>query len=213
MSVDLGINFRSTSTYVTDGTNETYCLGDTYPVTRGGATFGYSAGHEGVGRDRNSGNDRRLAGTNFWPNNGTQGQFRLDLPNGAGTYTVHLALGDASYAQGYQYLKITDGNGGSTLLTIDDTNGTSANNFDDAGGTNYTAANWPGSEAGVSLTFSGSVLWLLLGSPTAQANQSTLAHLRVVQAGGGGGRLARACSLEGLGGAGQKAFNPSLAGV
>ena len=187
MSVDLGINFRATSTYVTDGANETYCVADTYPTTRGGATFGWESGHGATGRDRNSGNDRRLAGMNFIGNGGSQAWFQLDLPNGAGTYAVHIALGDASYGSGYQYLKITDGNGGSTLLTIDDTNGTSANHFDDAGGNDRTNATWPGSEVSVDLTFTGSVLWLLLGSPTAQANSSSLAHLRVVQAGGGGG--------------------------
>ncbi len=183
---DIGVNFRSTSGYVTDGANETYCLGDIYPTTRGGVTFGWISGHAtGVNRDRNSGNDRRLAGFNGTGNSGTQAQFQLDLP-ASGSWTIHLALGDASYAQGYEYVRIKDGSGGSALLTIDDTDGTSANHFDDAGGNDRTAAAWPGSEVGVSVTFSGSTLWLLLGSPVAQAGQSTLAHLRAVQAGGGG---------------------------
>ncbi len=172
---DIGINFRHTSGYVTDGTNETYCLGatDVYPVTRGGATFGWISAHEADGNgDRNAGNDRRLAGINYATNDGTPSQFRLDLP-ASGSWTIHLAMGDASYPKGYQYVKITDGSGG-----------TASQHFDDATGTDYANTAWAASETGVAVTFSGTVLWLLLGSPGAQSAQSTLAHLRVVQAGG-----------------------------
>ncbi len=44
MSLDIGINMRSSSGYVTDGTNETYCNGEEYPVTRAGATLAGSPG-------------------------------------------------------------------------------------------------------------------------------------------------------------------------
>lgn len=105
MTLDAQINFRSTSGYVTDGAGQTYCLGsaDVYPVTRGGLTFGWILAHEAdSARNRNAGNDPRLAGQNSATNDGTPSQFQLDLP-ASGSYTIHLALGDASYAQSYQY--------------------------------------------------------------------------------------------------------------
>ncbi len=189
MSFDIGINFRSTNAGAfanIDGANETYCLGasDIYPTTRAGFTFGWVSAHEADGKgDRQAGNDRRLAGINYATNDGTPSQFKLDLP-ASGSSTIHLAMGDGSYSKAYQYVKIQDGVGGTNLVTIDDSNGTGSQHFDDATGTDYTNVTWPGSETGVAVSFTGTLLYLLLGSPGAQSAQTTLAHLRVVQAGG-----------------------------
>jgi hypothetical protein len=85
---DYAVNFRSSAGYVTDGAGETYCLHvDAYPTTRGGGTFGW-VDYIGVvdGRDRNSGNDPRLAGINFAIS--TAPYWRLDLA--AGDYDVRM---------------------------------------------------------------------------------------------------------------------------
>lgn len=180
------INFRDSSGYVTDDASETYCLGegDTYPTTRGGVTFGWETINEGdMGRDRDSGIDRRLAGHNGKTNSGSQNIFRLDLPS-SGDYSIRLAQGDASFDEAYQYLQIQDDT--TPVLTIDDTDGTAAGFWNDATGALYSAANWPGSNSAVTgVTFSSSVLRLVLGSPSAQSNTSTIAHLYIEAEGGG----------------------------
>lgn len=174
----IGINFRDSSGYVTDGTDETYCLGegDAYPTTRAGVDFGWNSINGDAGRDRDSGVDRRLAGRNGQENTGTQAEFQLDLPQ-AGDYNIRLALGDATGTENYQRVDIYDD---STLLfSIVDTDGTTGGTFDDATGTNYSAANWPGSNTAVTHTFATTTLILKLGSTSAQANTSTIAHLFV----------------------------------
>lgn len=185
--MSFGINFRATSGYVADSAGETYCIGDIYPTTRGGITFGWESDPAGRTRDRNSGNDRRLAGINFWPNNNSPANnvFRVDLP-AAGTYPVKLAVGDASSAQALQYYKIQDGS--TVLTTVDDTSGTASNGFDDATGTEYTAANWPGSNTAYSAVMTGTALKILIGE-NKLTGSTTLAHLFVGDAAGGGGSI------------------------
>lgn len=175
---DAGINFRDSAGYVTDGTNETYCLGDAdvYPTTRGGFTFGWSTIDGDSGRDRNSGVDRRLAGINQCSNDGTPCTFRLDLTT-SGAKTICLALGDYGSNQDYQKIEFLDNT--TSLFTITDTDGTVFTNFDDATGVNRTAAAWPGSNVCVEHTFATTTLIVKLGSTSAQANSSTIAHLRV----------------------------------
>ena len=104
MSFDIGINFRGSSAYVTDGTNETYCLNESYPVTRGGATFGYETLPSGGTINRSTAVDRRLAGISYEPLAGIP-TFRLDLPS-AGDYQIRAAFGDASFAnyEEFQFL-------------------------------------------------------------------------------------------------------------
>lgn len=172
---DIGINFRASSGYVTDGTDETYCLAEAYPVTRGGFTFGFSVGIGWIdSRDRDSGLDRRLAGIIFTPNSGTnQATFRIDIS--PGEYLIRLSLGDAGSAQGYQYCQLKDDT--SVIATIADTNGTNAAEFTDATGTTYSAANWPGSNTPINHTFTSSILNVVIGSPDAQLQSTTITHL------------------------------------
>jgi outer membrane protein assembly factor BamB len=176
--VDKGFNLRATSGYVVDGTNETYVAGDTYPTTRNGITFGWETSTQTT-RDRVSGNDRRLAGVNQQTNNATQATFRVNLP-AAGTYQIHLALGDAGSAQTDQYLQIKDNT--TVLLTIDKRGaGTAIQGFYDATGALLTNTTWPTSEATTTQTFASTTLRVVIGTPTAVSNSSTLAHLRIVQ--------------------------------
>lgn len=182
MAWDKGWNFRDTAAYVTDGTNETYVLIDSYPTTRNGVTFGWAAGAQ-QSRDRDSTVDRRLAGINFQANNGAQSNFRVDLPSTA-DYIVTLALGDTAYSQGYQYWRLLDNT--TVLATIDDTNGTVGDNYDDATGVNRAEADWPSQNATIQKTFASTTLNVKIGAPTAQADSSTLAHLFLSQVAAGG---------------------------
>jgi outer membrane protein assembly factor BamB len=179
--LDKGFNFRNTQAYVTDGANEASVLGDTYTTTKNGVTFGW----ESVVniRDRVATNDRRLAGSNQVVNNGTQIAFRVDLP-APGTYQIHLALGDAGFAQADEYLKIQDNT--TVLMTIDKRGtGTPIQQFYDATGALLTNTTWPSSEAGTTLTFASTILRVVIGTPTAGTNSSSLAHLRIVHGGVG----------------------------
>jgi len=171
----IGLNFRSTSTFVTDGANETYVLfADNYPTTRGGATFGWSAGFLTGAADRDAGADRRLAGINYKGQSGaSQSTFRLDLPN-VGMYRISLALGDTG-AQAYQYAQLKDG--ATIITTIDDPGGTVAGHYDDANGIDWSAAAWPGSNTVFTYTFNGTVAFIIIGAPDVQSGFSTLAHV------------------------------------
>lgn len=173
-----GIAFRATSGYVTDGATDTYCVGsaDSYPTTRGGITFGWSIASGFEARDRNSGIDARLAGINFQPNDGGQSTLRVDIT--PGSYSIRLAIGDASNPQAYQYVQIKDDS--SAVLTVDDTNGTGNGNFDDATGVEYSPANWPGNNSSASASFASSILNVILGSPASQSESSTLAYIQFV---------------------------------
>jgi hypothetical protein len=148
---EIGLNFRATSGYVTDGTNETYVLAsDTYPTTRGGVTFGYTSGMPSSnGRNRSAGVDRRLAGMHF--DGGTaDAEFRLDLP-AAGTYEVRMALGDVTGGNTHGG-DLTDGV--STLISIPNAVNASPNVFTDATDVGHTAGNWPNNNNPASVVFS-----------------------------------------------------------
>jgi hypothetical protein len=180
MTWDKGLNFRATSGYVTDGANETYVLdSDNYPVTRNAVTFGWTASIAGNSRDRDNTLDSRIAGVHFQTNDGTQKTFQVDLP-APGQYLIRLALGDTAH-EAYLYCRVSDG--ATPLLTLDETTGNNPpfTNFFDATGTGYDSATWPGSNTPVTLTFSGTTLNLIIGSPAAQANVSTIAHLFISQ--------------------------------
>lgn len=169
---ELGFNFRDSSGYVTDDPSETYVLGETTSTTRGGATFQWDSCPD-CRRNRDSGVDRRLAGVNQRSNVGTQITWTLTID--PGTYTVCLALGDATNDQAYQRVDIYDD--ASLLFSVVDTDGTTAANFDDANGTNRSAAAWPGSHAcKTGQVFASTSMKLKLGSTTAQSASSTIAH-------------------------------------
>lgn len=179
MAWDKGWNFRGTVGFVTDGTNETYSIGAAYPETRNGVTFGWTVALTGS-VDRFAANDRRLAGISYKSNSDglAQSVFRVDLP-AAGQYSVRLSMGDHDGPQAFLYCQILDG--ATPLLTINDVAGTAANVFDDATQTQYTAANWPGSNSPVTVAFVGTTLNLKIGYPTVQVSSSTLTHLFISQ--------------------------------
>lgn len=174
---DIGIDFRNTPSFAVDPANCTYCIGDTYPTTRLARTFGWDGNYStGDNRDRNAAFDPRLAGINSKPNTGTQAKWRMDLIN-PGDHLVRWALGDAS-GQAYVYARILDDT--LPLLTVDDTNGVipgSGGLYDDVNGVEWSDATWAGSNTPATLTFSSTIFYLVLGSPTAQANGSPISHV------------------------------------
>src|SRR5262245_61944068 len=171
MSFDVGINFRATSGYVTDGTGETYSLGEAYPTTRGGATFGWVVDNTANSRDRDNTNDRRLAGINFTNSGGRY--FQIDLP-AAGTYQVYAAAGDAGSGGNGALWDFCDTNAVLASLTGDLI---AQNEFKDGSDVQRTAAAWPGSNAPVTLTFSTTAFRLKLRTPA--TNNNVIAHLRI----------------------------------
>lgn len=184
MAWDKGFNFRASSGYVSDGANETYVLADDgYPTTRNGVTFGWDGLDSGQDRDRDSGVDRRLAGIVFANNGGTQYNFRVDL-NSTGDYEINLAMGDTGGGQDYQYCQFKDNT--SVLRTIDDSDGTAFNNYDDATGVNRAEAAWPGSNAKDTQTFATTIFFLLVGTPGSEASATTIAHLFLSEVAAGG---------------------------
>jgi hypothetical protein len=174
-----GVNFRATSGYVTDGTGETYDLGAVYPVTRGGLTFGWDADLTVNARDRNAGNDRRLAGLNQTSNNGTQRHWRLDLPS-TGTFDIRLAFGDASNAQTI-FAELREGSSGAAPFATIGPTGTSSNQFLDATGTALAAATWDDNGGtALSHTFSSTAFFISIADNS--GNSTCIAHVSVEDA-------------------------------
>lgn len=176
MAFPQGINFRATSGYVTDGTNETYEIGTSanYPrTTPQGNTVGWEQ-TSGNARDRSTSVDRRLAGLHFQT---IQADFRIDLPT-AGSYNVRAAFGDMSSSSDTKWSLLDTTTTLATLAT--GTNG-AAGSFKDATDTLYTAATWPGSNTANTKIFSTTIL-RVRGSSAVSFNY--IAHLYVESAAG-----------------------------
>lgn len=100
-----GVNLRNTLAHATDGVGFTACTGTnrTYSAAQG---FGWTSGPQSQ-RDRTYTQGTpyatQFAGMHFSQNSGQT--FRLDLPNGAGTYKVYAIHADLGYNNntGYRY--------------------------------------------------------------------------------------------------------------
>lgn len=190
MAYPQGINFRQTAGYVTDGTGEDWHGvgggGATYPTTTAqGNTVGWedSLGSLLQDRNRNSGNNRRLAGMNFAGTTGTH-RFRFDLPS-SGSYNVRVAMGDASYAQTVD-CELLDTTTSLGVLTSGSTG--AANSFKAANGSTYTAANWVTNEATHLTNFTFSTTICRFRQSTASTQTGYTAHLYVEAAAAAGGQ-------------------------
>jgi hypothetical protein len=194
MSLDIGINCRATSTYVTDNPNETYTLGEAYPTTRGGATFGWDTDLTSNTRDRDSGLDRRLAGIVF--NNTVGRYFQIDLQS-ATDHDVHCAAGDA----GSGNAALWDFQDNTTVFdaTTGDPVDAIGGFYKDATDAKYANAGWPGSETAISRTFGSTVFRFQIRAAAVSVGNSTVAHLRLVQTGGGGATAVPMLTLLGVG--------------
>jgi hypothetical protein len=182
MPLDIGLNFRQTSTYVTDGAGETYVLGtDAYPTTRGGVTFGWESGFTSANAlNRNASVDRRLAGVHF--ESGTAiPQFRLDLP-AAGQYQIYAAFGDyGPSTTNYSEFRFLDD---ATVLfssTVQSMGG--AQRWTDATDVKRTSASdWSTNNAARTETFASTILRCRINyGGVDRTSSAVINHLRVIQ--------------------------------
>ncbi len=186
MALPQGINFRETQAFVTDISPATYEGGNNgtpasgaYPSTSPqGNSIGFetntSAGYQT--RNRNAGNDARLAGTAFTDGAiGGAHTYRIDLPS-AGVYNIGCACGEANYAT---TTAIVIKDGASTLAAIAGTATTGANLFRDATDTEYSAANWPSSQTLVPRTFSSTIFRVLISDAGPGAALCFVAHVYI----------------------------------
>jgi len=158
MAYPQGINCRATAGFVTDPTNYDYSISSrgAYPwTTAQGNNVGWEVGAmSDLGfRDRLNTNDPRLAGTTFVSSGGFNRSFRFDLPS-SGNYRIGLAAGDGFYANS---VAVTLFDTASSLGALSTGTTSAPNTFKDATNTEYSAANWPGSQTLVSKTFSTTI--------------------------------------------------------
>lgn len=162
MSFPQGLNFRRTLAFTTDVSPEDPELLGTadYPrVTAQGNTVGFESDAPSRDfRDRQAGNDRRIVGDGFNDGDSENFNYRIDLPS-AGVYSLRSASGDGNYTSSTRVEILDDA---TSLGLISQTNTTAANSFRDATDTEYTAANWPGSNTAVNKTFASTICRLKL---------------------------------------------------
>jgi hypothetical protein len=162
----IGINFRGTEPYVTDGADQTFCLAEGL-LTRVGWQFGWIAGTIN-GANRTTLNDVSLAGMNY----GSSGTFQVTLPS-ATDYLIGLAIGDTANQNDFTATLKDD----TTTLATLGPHPITANSYWDASDVERTAAAWPGSQALIQKTFATTTLKLVLTDP----GNFTIAHLFVSQ--------------------------------
>lgn len=181
---DKGFNFRATSGYVTDGTNETYSIGEGTPQTRNGVTFQWAASNIGQTRDRDNSaapQSPHFSGINFAGNaaGATPQIFQITLP-ATGLYFITVAAGDASNAQAID-MEFGDN---TTYTTVANGVATgSANVFVDAVGvTRSSPTNWNSNILFLAKNFTTTTFNVRLGGLASVGNSSTIAYMRIVQA-------------------------------
>ncbi len=149
-----GFDFRETIGYVSDPANyaPSYMLAGNpvpiFPTLSGqGNICGFASGLDVQLRDKNSGNDARIAGLLFSVSGDID--FKITLP-APGSYNVGLAAGDAAYSRNVA----VDLYDGATLLAHLSTGATSGpQRFKDATDTEYTNVTWPTNQTLRNFTF------------------------------------------------------------
>ncbi len=173
MALPQGINFRATLGYVTDSADESFELGTngggaTYPrTTSQGNVVGWEVSVQQA--DRDSTQDRRLAGINYDVFAGSA--FRIDLP-ATGSYDINFAAGDKGFSNPTEW-SLRD----TTTLLATLTSGTPPDgSYKDANNTQWTAAAWPGSNTKLTKTFTTTILRI---RNEVSSGNSVIAHLHV----------------------------------
>ena len=186
MALPQGLNLRGSLAYVTDAGDDyaVYVGNRDYPLT---STQGNNVGWEANPGDmlnRNSGIDVRLAGIHY--RNGSAINLRIDLP-ATGNHNVRIAAGDAS-AVAATKVELFDTTSSLGVLASAGASAIASGSFRDATNTEYSAANWPGSNSPSGPhSFSTTICRFALGGT---ANFDILAHVYVEAAGGGGFKAA-----------------------
>lgn len=188
MAFEQNVNFRATSGFVTDAakTHVQTAITADYPATptAGDATaVGYTVVGSGLtdSRDRNSGNDARLAGIHF---NGGSGAgsistYRIDLP-APGDYVISVAIGDANAGQTAQ-CELFDDTASLGVLVSGTTS--AAQRFKDATNTELTNSTWPSGATTVTKTFTSTIAKFNLGTG---GSVPVWAHISIKAAPAGG---------------------------
>lgn len=174
-----GIDFRTTLGFVTDPAN---CVIENaevlftanYPRTLpNGNVVGWEISGTGSNsRDRNAGNDPRLAGLE-----NPASDYRIDIA--AGNYNIYIAAGDASNSQGVS-MAIKDTT--TVLRSLSGSTG-AANSFIDASNTVRTAAAWVAASAGGGTAFAATFATSI--ARFSMSGASPIAHIFIESASGG----------------------------
>ena len=176
MAVIQGIAFRSTLGYVTDGANEYAQVVSTtnYPTT---TSQGLDVGYETINSsaptrtNQSTSNDVRIAGDHYF-NSADTNTYRIDLP-AAGDYDIRLGAGEDGYGTS-QTIEVYD----TTTLRSTVATNTSSGNFADATNTDYSRANWGGSETAITDTFTTTICRFDL---VAVSSECTICYLSIEQ--------------------------------
>ena len=187
-----GIALRYTAGYVTDASTDANCtlsptnlVGYPHTLTDGAGktvTCGWmDAPYNEV--DRSTTIDVRLAGEHYVNNNGAACRFYIDLPDGAGTYSLQLAMGDGNASDStWNQCVVYDKDETTVLATIVAAAVCGGAHFMDATGTVYTAAAWPGSNTTISIAPNANRIVLLIGYPASHSGYySSLAYVKLVR--------------------------------
>ena len=174
-----GFDFRGTSGYVLDPPGDTYVLpGTIYPTTGALTTYGWTYQSVVSGSNRSTSVDPRLAGINY-AENGTPATFYVNLPS-AGTYSLSLAMGDDGYTQCWTQCQVQFLDGSRVVGTLA-AGPTLSGYFWDAVRRNWSAAAWPGSNAPMQVTMTGTLLTVVVGTNNHTGDITPLAFLGVTQ--------------------------------
>lgn len=183
-----GVNCRATSGFIADGTGNTYSLGEAYPTTRGGFTFGWSSSVAANTRDRATSYGPHYAGLCFQPNSGgATVDFKVDLPSGAGAYNIKIVSGDYSSEQNS---KLILKDGASVIATLN--GATAAGQIMDATGAILTmnehasAAALDAACGYITHTFAATQLTITVGGHASAYAVSALNSVQLEFTGGGG---------------------------
>lgn len=192
---EIGINFRETAGFVTDGTDEVGYV-DTSSHSFNGFTYDWTTGGGINTRDRSTTPDRRMAGLHFQSSGGPI-ILTVTLP-ATGDYEIRSAHGDYSNDTGHESLNLKDN--GTSFQSWDKPAGTTgANKWWDADGTTERASDaaWVSGNVAVNRTFGSTAFTMEVGDA---GSLGSVAHLFVKQSagGGGGGGIVRQMIEHGL---------------
>ncbi len=182
-----GFDFRNTPNFVTDPSGSVYVLATTaYPTITNGVTYGWTNTSLVQAYDRSTTVDPRLAGTNVGTNS-KAATFYVDVPS-PGTYSIQMAMGDASYMACATQCQVQLLDGTTVLATISG-GSIAAGHFYDANRNQWSSAQWPTNNQPRQVTLSGTRLTAVVGTNqllVGSLGQTPLAYLGLTQVSGGG---------------------------
>lgn len=180
-----GVAFRQSGPYVTDGANDTFSLGEAFPIAR--APFeelGWNANSSADTRNRSNAVDPRLAGVIFALNSGPLKTFTLKLKDGPGTYRVRSAIGDFGSAQNNRVV-FKDGSTVRHTVEVATFGGRFTDTTAQGSGANggITDTGWVSANQVLEMTFDTGYLTVEIGGHPSGALSSALAYVATEKVG------------------------------